>query len=80
MEAFKDADESKMNKVLDELPLNQKEADEWNDAGQKFSWANCPMRMTAGYYANNKVLEGGFPVPEIPELQALLDGKEKATS
>jgi len=76
-EAFKDADEAKLNKVLDELPENQVEADEYNEARRLVDWKDCSLKMTAGYYANNKVMGEEFPVPDIDELKALLDAAEE---
>ena len=83
VEAFKDYDEAKINEVLQTHPLNRRndsvDADPENDIEEKiipiFSWKDCPLKMTAGYYANNKMLGEANPVPDIPELKALLDGK-----
>ena len=78
IEAFKDADEAKLNTVLDALPSNQTEEDDDNPSRQIIEWKDCPLKMTAGYYANNKVLGEEMPIPEIDELKALLDAKEEA--
>lgn len=71
-EAFKDADNDKINEILNAHPDNIRPEDDNNPERRFIEWKDCPLHMTASYYASNKLEIVRTPIPEIEELKLLL--------
>ena len=72
IEALKDEDEAKINAVLDAHPDTQIPADDDNEAKTRIQWKDCPLKMTASYYANDKLEIEKMPVYEPEEIKQLI--------
>lgn len=72
-EELKDCDVNQLNKVLDAHPGNIRDADENNPETTYIEWKDCPLHMTACYYANDRLEISKMIIPEIEELKELLD-------
>ena len=71
---FTDYDEAKLNEALENHPCNIRPEDDDNPEKRIIGWKDCPLKMTASYYANRKLeLDVTIPMPEIEDLKAILD-------
>jgi len=75
IDVLKDEDLVKINNALNHNPENewQGKEDDLNNGGKMFHWDNCPLKMTASYYANNKVFGETMPIYDPVELKALIN-------
>ena len=75
IKVLKDEDEAKINLILDDHPDNIVPEDEHNEERRVIQWKDCPLNMTASYYANNKVFDEEMPVYEPEKIKELLDAQ-----
>jgi len=74
IEKLKEEDEALINKALNEHPDNQVPADDENPAQTRIQWDDCPLKMTASYYANDRLEITKMPVYEPDELLLIING------
>jgi len=74
IDELREVDENLINKALNEHPDNQIPEDDDNPARTRIQWDNCPLRMTASYYANDRLEIEKMPVYEPEELKAMING------
>jgi len=73
IDVLKGEDEARINSILDEHPDNIIPKDDDNEERRVIQWEGCPLRMTASYYANNKVFGEEMPVYPALAIKAILD-------
>jgi hypothetical protein len=71
--AFIDYPEKDINDALMAHPDNLRPEDDDNELSHYILWADCPLWMTAAYYANDRLEIDKMPIPDIAELKEILD-------